>query len=537
MPHPARRGTDDETLRPRAAGESPTLPEEHPVRILTKLWPALLVTVLAGGVLAVTQPASAFGPSVLFAPSGSCNRPYCVSYAKSVQTNTGRILVTFEDDNQPAAGQTFPIFSSTNDGRSWTKIAAVTDSSPRRWGSNWVGSYLYVLPQAIGSMPAGTILLAGLASPPDRSATAIELYRSNDDGFTWSWVSEVAVGGGEWGSANPTPIWEPYLLVANGKLIVYYSDERDKAHHDQRIVHQASSNGVNWGPVVEDVAMSDRALRPGMPVVTRMADGRYIMVFEMVGQSGTPNYAKISADPESWSPGSTGTQIDSGGSPVVITLPNGRLAYNSYGSADVRINTTNGTGAWTPVRTNMPRGYSRMLQYVRGTGRVLILSVEGFWVGTRSSVYFGDVDLGHSAGTYYKLVNRSSGKALDVYQNNLQDGAQVVQWADTGGHNQHWHVTDIGGGYRSLFNRNSGRVLAIPGSSTSNGTDAIQWVETRGADQQWQLVPVGSYYKVVNRNSGKVLAVWQASGADGARVVQYGDTGALDQQWQLVPVS
>jgi hypothetical protein len=38
----------------------------------------------------------------------------------------------------------------------------VADTSPRRWGSNWTNPLLYVLPQAIGGMPAGTILLAGI---------------------------------------------------------------------------------------------------------------------------------------------------------------------------------------------------------------------------------------------------------------------------------------------------------------------------------------------------------------------------------------
>jgi hypothetical protein len=268
-----------------------------------------------------------------------------------------------------------------------------------------------------------------------------------------------------------------------------------------------------------------------------MANGQYLMVFEMVGQANTPNNYKISANPESWNPANGGTTVDHGGSPFVITLPNGRLAYNSYESGDIRINTTNGTGAWTPVHTTMPRGYSRMLQYVRGTGRVLVLSVEGFWVDGRNSVYYGDVDLGNSVGPYYKLVNRRSGKALDVYQANLADGAQLVQWADNGGANQQWHVTDVGGGYRTLFNRNSGRVLSIWATGTADGADAVQWVENNGGDQQWQLVPAGSYYKIVNRHAGKVLAVWQASTSDGARVVQWTDTGALDQQWQLVPVS
>jgi hypothetical protein len=257
----------------------------------------------------------------------------------------------------------------------------------------------------------------------------------------------------------------------------------------------------------------------------------------MVGQTNTPNNFKIASDPESWNSGNGGTTIDNGGSPMIIKLPNGRLAYNSYGSSDVRINTGNGVGPWTPVRTIMPSGYSRMLQYVAGTGRVLILSVDGFWTNTPNSVRYGDVDLGSSVGAYYKLINRQSGKALDVYQASLQDGANLVQWADNGGPNQRWHVTDVGSGYRTLFSQNSGRVLSIWQTSGADGANAVQWVENSGGDQQWQLVPVGSYYKLVARHSGKVLSILGGSTADGAQAVQWADTGSPDQQWQLVQVS
>jgi hypothetical protein len=503
---------------------------------LRKLRKGLLVVPLALAAVAVpASPARAYGPSVLVSPSGSCTRPYCFTYAKSAQLPSGRLVATYEDNNQPLTNMVFPIWTSTNSGASWSRTSSVPDTSPRRWG-NWTNPHLYVLPQRIGTMPAGTLLLAGISSPPDRSATAIQLYRSNNEGTTWTWVSEVALGGGQWGSANPTPIWEPHLLAANNRLIVYYSDERDKANHDQRIVHQTSTDGVNWGPVVQDVAMADRSLRPGMPNVTRMANGQYIMVFEMVGLANTPNNDKISADPESWNSGSGGTTIDHGGSPVIITLPNGRLAYNSLGSPDVRINAGSGTGSWTPVRTVVPAGYSRMLQYVAGTGRVLLLSVDGFWTNTPNTVRYGDVDLGFSAGPYYKLINRRSGKALDVYQANLQDGAQIVQWADNGGANQRWHVTDVGGGNRTLFNQNSGRTLSIWQASTADGANAVQWVENNGGDQQWQLVQAGSYVKIRARHSGKLLSVLGGSTADGAQVVQWADTGSLDQQWQLVQV-
>ncbi|NHA66451.1 RICIN domain-containing protein [Phycicoccus flavus] len=494
--------------------------------VLAVVTAALLVA--AGPLLA----AQAFGPNVLYAPNpGDCRRVSCVTYVKSAQLPSGKIVASFEDDSQDYNGQVWPIWSSTDDGRSWSRTSEVPDTH-RGWG-NWTNPFFYVLPQPIGGMPAGTLLLAGISAPPDRSRTAVEIYKSTDEGVTWSFLSEVAVGGAE----NGTPVWEPYLLVAGGKLICYYSDERDKARHNQKLVHQVSTDGVSWGPVVEDVALADSRLRPGMPVVTRMANGQYIMTFEVVGAPGVPNNFKISADPESWSPKKVGTTIDYGGSPVITTLPNGRLAYNSYDSGDIRINTGNGTGPWTKVGTNMPVGYSRMMQYVRGTGRMLVLSVDGFWSSTTNVVRAGDVDLGYSTGPYYTLVNVKSAKVLDASQASLQDGGSVIQWTNTGAANQQWHVSDVGGGYRAILNRNSGRAVSIEAGSTADGAPAIQWVENNGDDQDWQLVPSGSSYKLVNRQSGKLLTVSQGSTSDGAAVVQWPDRGLTEQLWTLVPVS
>jgi len=499
----------------------------------TKAMKMMLAVLTALSCLFVPLSASAFGPDVLYSPTSSCSRVYCVTYVKSVQLPSGKILSSFEDNSQPSATQNFPIYSSTNNGQTWSQTSSVPYTGPRTGWINWTNPYFYILPQAIGNMPAGTILLSGIASPSDWSATAVVLYKSNDEGQTWTYVSEVALGG----SQNTTPIWEPFLLVANNKLIVYYSDERDKANHNQKLVHQTSTDGINWGPVVNDVALADSNLRPGMPVVAKMANGQYIMTFEIVNAPSLPNNFKISANPESWNPSSAGTTIDYGGHPFVISLPNGRLAYNSGASTDIRINSNNGSGAWTPVLSNMPFGYSRMLQYVKGTGRLLVLAADGFWTGKRNTIYYGDVDVGYSAGPYYKLVNRKSGKVLDINGASLTDGTKVIQWLDTGSDNQQWHVTDIGGGYKTLISKYSGRALSIWQTSTADGAEAVQWVENNKNDQKWTLVPVGSYYKIVNLNSGKLLCVLGSSTSDGAQIVQWSDTGTLDQQWQLVQVS
>jgi hypothetical protein len=177
----------------------------------------------------------------------------------------GTLLTTFE---QPATTPVFPIYRGTDNGATWGQISSVADTV-NGWG-NRNGAFLYELPQRIGNLPAGTILCVGLSAPPDKSAERMEVYKSNDADRTWSWVSEIAQAGGY----KTTPIWEPFVMVENNKLIVYYSDEGDKAHNNQKIVHQTSTDGVHWGPVVNDVAPTDGNLRPGMPVVSKLANGK-----------------------------------------------------------------------------------------------------------------------------------------------------------------------------------------------------------------------------------------------------------------------
>jgi hypothetical protein len=140
--------------------------------------------------------------------------------------------------------------------------------------------------------------------------------------------------------------------------------------------------------------------------------------------------------------------------------------------------------------------------------------------------------------TWYVLVNRGSGKALDVSGVDTGDGANVHQWTRHDGPNQQWQFVDSGSGYYRLQARHSGKVLDVFNWSTGDGANIVQWSDHNGANQQFQLVdsPDG-YVRLINRNSGKVLEVQGASTADGANVVQYSDWGGANQQWQLVPVN
>ncbi|MFJ8630451.1 non-reducing end alpha-L-arabinofuranosidase family hydrolase [Streptomyces sp. NPDC093568] len=137
----------------------------------------------------------------------------------------------------------------------------------------------------------------------------------------------------------------------------------------------------------------------------------------------------------------------------------------------------------------------------------------------------------------YVLVNRNSGKALDVYNRATDDGARITQWTRNDQTQQQWQFVDSGGGYYRIKSRHSGKVLDVYNLSTANGGSIVQWADLNGTNQQWRLADSSDgYVRFVSRHSGKALEVQGGSTADNANIVQYDDWGGTNQQWQLVKV-
>ena len=137
---------------------------------------------------------------------------------------------------------------------------------------------------------------------------------------------------------------------------------------------------------------------------------------------------------------------------------------------------------------------------------------------------------------WYVLVNRSSGKALDVYNLSTADGADIVQWSRNNGNQQQWQFVASGNGNYRVKSRLSGKVLDVYAKSTANGGEVVQWPDLNGTNQQWAVAISNGYATLRNVNSGKVLEVQGGSAADGANVVQYDGWNGSNQQWQLVRV-
>ncbi|GAA1287149.1 RICIN domain-containing protein [Saccharothrix xinjiangensis] len=139
---------------------------------------------------------------------------------------------------------------------------------------------------------------------------------------------------------------------------------------------------------------------------------------------------------------------------------------------------------------------------------------------------------------WYVLVNRASGKALDLSGSATNDGARVTQWTRHDGANQQWQFSDSGDGYYRIRSRHSGKVLDVPGSSTADGAAIQQWADHGGTNQQFRPADSdGGHVRLIARHSNKSVEVQGGSTADNANVVQYADTGGNNQQWQPVKVS
>ena len=183
------------------------------------------------------------------------------------------------------------------------------------------------------------------------------------------------------------------------------------------------------------------------------------------------------------------------------------------------------------VTARLSRGRGRLSRLLAG---VVALLVGGVVVGAvPAPVSAATVD----TGAYYVLVNRNSGKALDLYNQATNDGARITQWTRNDGAWQQWQFVDSGGGYYRLRSRHSGKVLDVTGASTANGAAVVQWTDHGGTNQQFRLADSDSgYVRLINRNSNKVMEVQNASTADGGNIVQYDDWNGVNQQWQLVRV-
>lgn len=92
---------------------------------------------------------------------------------------------------------------------------------------------------------------------------------------------------------------------------------------------------------------------------------------------------------------------------------------------------------------------------------------------------------------FYKILNKHSGKSLDVYIGNAVRGTNVQQYGYHGGLPQQWTIRRAENGTFYIQPRCSGHYLDVANGSTADGTNVWTTVWMGGAAaQRWVFVPV-----------------------------------------------
>ncbi|WAJ71773.1 RICIN domain-containing protein [Catenovulum adriaticum] len=450
------------------------------------------------------------------------------------------------------------IYKSTDDGQSWSKIATINENG----FANTCCSELYEMPVNMGSTTAGTLFWAVSAhngTPP--ASREIKIYKSTDQGQSWSYLSSPVSGA--------TGLWEAEFIIDDyGRLVMYYASEEHKGNgYNQLIAHKISTDGgVTWGSEVIDVAMNDTIQRPGMPTITQLPNGDYVMVYEICGSTyNCDTFYKKSSDGLNWGTVShPGTRIESvsghhfSHAPTITWIDNGTANGELVVGAQVlrdsanndvykqhsvyMVNSSNGDGLWAERAaplfvpsdgTNPCNSYSpQFLPRLNGNEIIHMTNKE-----CRMYSDIGAFNMPVSEGAY-RLVAKHSGKALDVNGCSTASAANVQQWPWTGGECQRWDLEYLGNGDYKITSINSGQALEVNACSTSNGGNVQQYPWNDADCQKWKIEPVGGdYFRLVNKNSGLVLDVDACSSSDGQNVQQWQWLAGDCQQWKLEPVS
>ncbi|KAM0553316.1 hypothetical protein ACHAPJ_007329 [Fusarium lateritium] len=354
---------------------------------------------------------SNFNNNIVFTPPSNWAPPRTI-YARTLQLPDKSLLITSEIYDNENKNLSLPIFRSQDGGATWKEYSRLYDRV-NGWGMRYQ-PFLFTLPVKLGSYAAGTILAVGTSIPQDLSKAYIDLYASTDAGRNFKFVSHIAYGPGlEYVENGALAIWEAFLMMYQGKLVVYYSDQRDWPAHGQKLVHATTTNLRDWSPVVNDVAMPDSGQRPGMPIVAYSPkSGKYVLTFEYCG--GPVNcqaYYKVSNDPLSFDGKDSGPIYDKDnhdqipiGSPYVIwaakpgaTDGSGIFIANGNSDGAVYVNDDDANpDNWKRIDIGQKNAYSRSLRIITtpsGKRKLLVGGAGNFGEENTNAITVGVVDI------------------------------------------------------------------------------------------------------------------------------------------------
>ena len=136
---------------------------------------------------------------------------------------------------------------------------------------------------------------------------------------------------------------------------------------------------------------------------------------------------------------------------------------------------------------------------------------------------------------YYGLIDRGSGRCLDVASASIASGAPAVQWEFTHANSQQWRFVPLRAGseYYRIEARHSGQCLTV--DKAGENMALVQRPFQGSAEQQWRLVPAGPFgsFQLENKSEARVAALANSDKFNGTPVLAQKSNGRASQQWHL----
>lgn len=491
---------------------------------------------------------------------GDAGTPHCF-YERMVQLPDGTLLATWLREfpvNSGWAGMQAPqFFASTDGGGTWSLRSEITPENDGISRDKLGMPGLFVLPQQLGEYPAGTILYA-VSDWDTENEYTIHIWRSTDQGASWQLHSQLAPRAGR-------STWEPEFAVsADGRLVCYYSDERQSGY-DQCIAYEVSADGgVSWGGYTIVAGeyeegwvpgVSEGNWRPGMPRVQKLRDGSYLMAHENI--NADPNGAvtlRRSADGLSWGDALELGSLVTTGAATAFQCPTlalvddgsryGRLflrGMNDDCSPSFCFTSTDNGYTWslidaplTAVR-NESRGSSWSGTFIASGAR--LMELNNYFNGEYNEIRFGTGTLYGDqlvvSGADYKLVNTASGLCMDDPAGSMEQGTQMILWTDNSLKTQSWHLEEDAGAYKLRCNY-SGLVLDNREGSSEPGAVVRQWEDNGAPAERWALEACGDgAFRIKNVYGGLYIDVESGQEPLHAPLVQMPLSDSATQKWRL----
>ena len=274
-----------------------------------------------------------------------------VAYPRMLTLKNGTILCAFDGNDTKGGNSIIKVYQSQDGGKTWSPTNEENDNSVMEPSDQ----YIYANPNMM-QLKNGDVLIAyrGLSSDDSYSPrdTGIFVSVSHDNGVTWEPHSTVIKYDRHTGG-----VYEPVFAMLKGVPTVFYAN--DSAPWDGEMIG-TDMNGTAHQPAVPSLSYQNieymqlingewgnRTIvcngvnsnsRDGMPGLTQLADGRWMLAFEASNTSGRYSFVlryKLSDDGLHWNtdrgtgngtilcvPSAKGCKT---AAPALTTLPDGRI--------------------------------------------------------------------------------------------------------------------------------------------------------------------------------------------------------------------